>query len=188
MYELQDWAAVQRIYRDTKSIRKTAKILDMARNTVRRLLKMKTMPTYNQTIYTSCLDPYKERIIAWRCKPYEFNGTRIFKELKKLGYARSIGPVYRFLQRIDEDVGRISTRATVRIETPLGDQAQFDWSEYLVVLGCHEKKLNFPPWAVSALQITEFPTWKSYAICSSRGQSVVMLLRKVLTGILRQKM
>ena len=49
-------------------------------------------------------------------------------------------------------------------------------------------KLNFPPWAVSALQIAEFPTWKSYAICSSRGQSVVMLLRKVLTGILRQKM
>lgn len=141
MYELQDWAAVQRIYRDTKSIRKTAKILDMARNTVRRLLKMKTMPTYNRTIYTSCLDPYKERIIAWRCKPYEFNGTRIFKELKKLGYTRSIGPVYRFLQRIDEDVGRISSKATVRVETPPGDQAQFDWSEYLVVIGCHEKKV-----------------------------------------------
>lgn len=69
MYELQDWAAVQRIYRDTKSIRKTAKILDMARNTVRRLLKMKTMPTYNRTIYTSCLDPYKERIIAWSSVP-----------------------------------------------------------------------------------------------------------------------
>ena len=29
MYKLQDWAAVQRIYRETKSIRATARLLDM---------------------------------------------------------------------------------------------------------------------------------------------------------------
>lgn len=131
MYDLQDWAAVQRVYKKTKSKRKTAKILKMSRNTVRKLLEQKETPTYNRTIYRSKIDAYKEQIIEWRCEPYLFNGTRIFRELKKRGYQGSIGPVYRFLARIDEDVGdHISSKATVRHESPPGDQAQFDWSPY----------------------------------------------------------
>lgn len=30
---------------------------------------------------------------------------------------------------VDEDVGLISSKATVRIEIPPGDQARFDWPE-----------------------------------------------------------
>lgn len=42
-----------------------------------------------------------------------------------------LGPVYRLLRVINEDVeGKIASKATVRIETPPGDQAQFDWSPY----------------------------------------------------------
>lgn len=141
MYGLQDWAAVQRVYKQTHSKRETARILKLSRNTVKKLLELKEEPAYNRMIYKSCLDEYKELIIEWRCKPYEFNGTRIFKELKKKGYAGSIGPVYRFLQRVDEDVGLISSKATVRIETPPGDQAQFDWSEYSMVIGGRERKV-----------------------------------------------
>ena len=102
---------------------------------------MKKEPSYNRTVYKSCLDGYKEQIVKWRCEPYRFNGTRIFKELQKTGYTGSIGPVYRFLQRVDEDVGRISSRATVRVETPPGDQAQFDWSEYSIVVGNRERRV-----------------------------------------------
>lgn len=141
VYRLQDWAAVQRVYKQTHSKRKTAKILNISRNTVKKLLELKEEPIYNRTIYKSCLDEYKELIIEWRCEPYEFNGTRIFKELKKKGYSGSIGPVYRFLQRVDEDVGLTSSKATVRIETPPGDQAQFDWSEYSMVIGDSERKV-----------------------------------------------
>ena len=141
MYGLQDWAAVQRVYKQTHSKRETAKILKISRNTVKKLLELKEEPTYKRTVYKSCLDEYKELIIEWRCEPYEFNGTRIFKELKDKGYTGSIGPVYRFLQRVDEDVGLISSKATVRIETPPGDQAQFDWSEYSMVVGGRERKV-----------------------------------------------
>lgn len=141
MYRLQDWATVQRVYKETNSKRATARILKISRNTVKKLLEMKEEPSYNRTVYPSCLDEYKELIIEWRCKPYEFNGTRIFKELKKKGYAGSIGPVYRFLKRVDEDVGLISSKATVRVETPPGDQAQFDWSEYSMVIGERERKV-----------------------------------------------
>lgn len=141
MYKLQDWAAVQKVYKQTKSKRETAKILGMSRNTVRKLLELTEAPVYNRTSYRSCIDDYKELVIEWRCEPYRYNGTRIFRELKKKGYVGSIGPVYRFLRRIDEDVGHISSKATVRIETPLGDQAQFDWSEYSMIVGGRERKV-----------------------------------------------
>lgn len=116
MYELQDWAAIQRVYKQTGSKRETARILGISRNTVRKLLKLTKPPSYHRTDYKSSIDGYKEQIIAWRCKPYEFNGTRIYRELKSLGYEGSIGPVYRFLRKVDEDIGRISSKATVRIE------------------------------------------------------------------------
>lgn len=131
MKDLEDWATVQKVYKTTKSKRATAKILGISRNTVKKLLKQTQAPIYQRTEYNSKLDPYKEQIYDWRCEPYCFNGTRIFRELKGRGYDGSIGPVYRFLRRLDEDVGdRIHSKATTRHESPPGDQAQFDWSEY----------------------------------------------------------
>lgn len=65
---------------------------------------------------------------------YNFIGTRIFNELKKLGYTGSIGPVYRFLKTLNEEKREISKKATMRFETPLGEQAQFDWSPYKMVI------------------------------------------------------
>ena len=49
MYDLQDWAAVQRVYKQTRSKRATAKILGMSRNTVRSLLEEKEAPVYKRT-------------------------------------------------------------------------------------------------------------------------------------------
>lgn len=136
MKNLKDWAAVHKVYGKTKSKRATASILGISRNTVKRLLSMKEEPVYHRTSYSSKIDPYKEQIIEWRCEPYDFNGTRIFRELKKLGYSGSISPIYRFLKKVDEDVdGHISSKATVRHESPPGDQAQFDWTEYQVSVG-----------------------------------------------------
>lgn len=141
MKDLEDWAAVQRVYKQTGSIRKTAKILGISRNTVKKLIPMAEPPSYGRTIYHSKLDSYQEQVIEWRCEPYCFNGTRIFRELKKRGYDGSIGPVYRLLRRVDEDVGNVSSKATERVETPPGDQAQFDWSEYDAMVGSRLRKV-----------------------------------------------
>lgn len=142
MKDLEDWAAVQQVYKQTKSKRKTASILGISRNTVKKLLAMKEAPEYHRTIYKSSLDDFKEDIITWRCEPYCFNGTRIFRELKNKGYEGSIGPVYRYLRHVNEDTGgHISSKATVRHESPPGDQAQFDWSEYNVLIGSKYRKV-----------------------------------------------
>ena len=137
MKDLKDWAAVQKVYRQTHSKRKTARILGISRNTVKKLLDAREPPIYKRSIYPSLIDPYREQIIEWRCEErYQFCGTRIYEELQRIGYTGSIGPVYRFLKKIDEDTeGHISSKATVRHESPPGDQAQFDWSEYDVMLG-----------------------------------------------------
>lgn len=119
----------------TNSKRTTARLLGISRNTVKKLLDLSEPPEYQRTDYTSKIDHYKEQIIEWRCEPYLFNGTRIFRELKMRGYTGSISPIYRFLNKLDEDIGgHISKKATVRHESPLGDQAQFDWTEYEVVV------------------------------------------------------
>lgn len=142
MKELEDWAAVHRVYKQTKSKRGTARILKISKNTVKKLLELKTPPKYHRTQYSSKIEHYKERIIEWRCEPNLFNGTRIFRELKKCGYTGSIGPIYRFLNKVDEDVGgQISKKATVRHESPPGDQAQFDWSDYDVIVGNKYQKV-----------------------------------------------
>ena len=140
MKNLQDWAAVQKVYKQTRSKRQTAKILGISRNTVRKLLELKEEPSYHRMIYHSKIDPYKDKIIEWRIK--DFNGTRIFRELKAIGYEGSISPVYRFLRKVDEDdVMHINSKATVRHESPCGDQAQFDWTEYDVLIGNRIRKV-----------------------------------------------
>lgn len=142
MKDLEDWAAVHRVYKQTGSKRGTAKILGISRNTVKQLLKMREPPTYHRTHYDSIIDDFKEHILVWRCEPFNFIGTRIFREMKALGYAGSIGPIYRFLRRVDEDVGNhISKKATVRHESPPGDQAQFDWTEYDVLVESRYRKV-----------------------------------------------
>ena len=67
---MEDWAAVQRVYKQTGSKRETAKVLGIARNTVKKLLDMAQEPVYKRSIYPSKIDPFKEQIIEWRCAPY----------------------------------------------------------------------------------------------------------------------
>ncbi len=133
MKNLKQWAAVQELHKRKVPILRISKQLGMSRNTVKRLIKLKEEPKYTRTSYPSKVDKYMEQIIIWRTSPeFDFNGTRIFEELKQRGYDGSINPIYRALKKIDEKKVAIARNATERIETPPGDQAQFDWSEYKV--------------------------------------------------------
>ena len=107
----------------------------MSRNTVRKLIRLKEEPKYSRNHYETKVDKYKDDINMWYLDPlYNFNRTRIFRELTKKGYTGSIGPVYRYLNTLKEERIKISSKATIRIETLFGDQAQFDWSPYKVII------------------------------------------------------
>lgn len=132
---MQDWIAVKKLYKNGVKKLQIAKQLHMSKNTVKKLIKANKEPRYNRDNYSSKIDPYQELIREWYQSPeYNYIGTRIFRELKKIGYTGSISPVYRFLKKLDEEKHKISPKATMRIETPPGEQAQFDWSEYDVVV------------------------------------------------------
>ncbi|WP_352419794.1 IS21 family transposase [Proteiniborus sp.] len=135
MKNLREWAAVQELHKRKVPILRIAKQLKMSRNTVKKLIKLKEEPKYTRNHYPSKIESYMNQILIWRTSPeYDFNGTRIFRELVRRGYDGSINPIYRALKKIDEEKTEISRDATVRIETPPGDQAQYDWSEYQVVV------------------------------------------------------
>ncbi|PXV88419.1 transposase [Lachnotalea glycerini] len=142
MKDLQDWAAVQKLRKKNKKVAVIAKELGMSRTTVYKLLTMDEEPIYSRIVYLCKVDFYAEQIIEWRFNPdYDFNGTRIFRELKKLGYKGSITPVYTFLNRISETSYSGNRKATMRIETPVGDQAQFDWSPYEMWIGTRKREV-----------------------------------------------
>lgn len=136
MKDLQDWAAVQKLKKQNMNISEISKALGMSRTTVYKLLTLDEEPVYKRVNYPSKVKQYEEQIIEWRINPeFDFNGTRIFRELKKIGYKGSISPVYSFLKKLNENTSIISKKATVRFETPVGDQAQFDWTEYEMWIG-----------------------------------------------------
>lgn len=57
----------------------------------------------------------------------ELSGTRLCEEITAMGFTGSVSAVRRFLQTIEK--AEISPKATVRFETPPGEQSQVDWAE-----------------------------------------------------------
>ena len=135
MRDVQDWISVKRLYKNGVSKQRIGKELHMARNTVKRLIKTNQEPQYTRAVYTSKIDSYQDLIRDWYLNTqYAYIGTRILKELQNIGYTGSISPVYRFLKKLNGEKYLISPKATDRVETPPGDQAQFDWAEYNMVI------------------------------------------------------
>lgn len=131
--DVREWITVHELYRKGVSIREISRQLKMSRNTVRRLLRSREQPKYSREHYQTIIDDYKDLIEQWYLNPeYNYIGTRIYRELIKLGYAGSKGPIYRYLATLKEEKKEALKKATVRFETPPGDQAQFDWSPYKV--------------------------------------------------------
>jgi transposase len=140
--DMQDWYAVKKLEKEGVTIREISRQLNMARNTVKKLMKLKKPPVYQRDEYPTKIDPYKALIRNWYLNPdLDFKGSRIYKELQKKGYKGSPNPMYRYLQTLRPEKVSILKKATVRFETPLGDQAQFDWSEYKVYLGERKEKV-----------------------------------------------
>lgn len=136
MKDVKDWITIKRMYERGIPIRQIARELKISRNTVKRLIKVDEEPKYKKRMYETKIDPYIEEIRMWYLDPsYNFIGTRIYRELVKRNYRGSISPIYRYLSTLKDEKVNIPLKATKRIETPLGDQAQFDWAHYSMNIG-----------------------------------------------------
>lgn len=135
MRDVQDWITAKRLFKRGVKIKQIAKQLKMSKNTVKALLQRETEPTYERKVNVSKIDPFKEQVNTWFLSPeYDFIGTRIYKELINIGYTGSISPLYRYLKTLKDEKREVPKKATVRIETPPGDQAQFDNMQKQLIL------------------------------------------------------
>jgi transposase len=131
--DVHDWININRLHKKGVKIKQIARQLKISKNTVKRLLGKKDEPKYKRSVYKTKIDSYKEQVKVWFVEN-DFIATRIFNELQTIGYKGSINPLYRYLKTLKSKKDEISKKATDRIETPPGEQAQFDWSPYIMVI------------------------------------------------------
>lgn len=100
--------------------------LGVDRKTVDRALAEEKTKEYQRCPAVSKLDPYKEHIEE-RLAKYDLTATKLFQEIKELGYTGSYDTVKRYVREIRPPR---SKEAFVRFETEPGEQAQVDWSSF----------------------------------------------------------
>lgn len=123
--------------RQGHSIRTIARLSGHSRNTVRRILAQGAKVPKKRG-RRSKLEPFKD-YLQTRYLETGLSGTRLFQEIQTMGYEGAIDTVQRFLQKLNEPQ-KAFAKATVRFETPPGEQAQVDWAEVGYYLDEHKEK------------------------------------------------
>ena len=61
----------------------------------------------------------------------KYIATRIYRELLSLGYSGGIAQIRRYIRKWKQD-SKKAARVTTRVETDPGQQAQYDWKEWML--------------------------------------------------------
>ncbi|MGP8330108.1 MAG: hypothetical protein ACT6FF_07305 [Methanosarcinaceae archaeon] len=110
--------------------RAIAKELDLSRNTVKNALRSDDPPAYKRKTYTNPeLKPFQEYIIE-QYFVKKLKGSRVLNDLRSKGCKVSSSAFYRYIQQYKT----VFTRTYMRYETKPGEQGQFDWSPYTVMI------------------------------------------------------
>lgn len=131
---MEAWTSIRYLHTQGLSQRAIARELGVSRNTIARALASDSPPKYARRKHpvNPDLAPFEEQIREMLFDK-KFRGSRILRELQKLGFEGSKSALYRYLEKLRED--QASARASMRFETPPGEQGQFDWSPYTIPLG-----------------------------------------------------
>lgn len=133
MISLEEWTTIKYLKAQGLGTRMIARQLGISRNKVRRALGWNRQPKYERTPRTnSRLDPLGDTVRRMLVVDH-FIGSRILKEVQKIGYMGSKTAFYDYLRKIKAEEG--NSKACIRYETPPGQQAQYDWSPYTIPIG-----------------------------------------------------
>ncbi|MGP8319408.1 MAG: IS21 family transposase [Methanosarcinaceae archaeon] len=129
---MEDWITIRNIKKRNPNMgtRAIAKQLDLSRNTVKNALRSNNPPAYKRKEYTNPeLKPFQEYIIE-QYFIKKLKGSRVLNDLRSKGCKVSSSAFYRYIQQYKT----VFTRAYMRYETKPGEQGQFDWSPYTVII------------------------------------------------------
>ena len=129
---MEDWVTIKNLKSKNPDMgsRSIAKLLGLSRNTVKHALKSERGPVYLRKVKVNPdITPFESLIdeLYWRKK---FKGSRILNEIRSKGFRGSQSAFYRYLSKIKA----ASNRYYTPYETEPGEQAQFDWSPYTVLI------------------------------------------------------
>lgn len=141
LLSLDKWANIRALHGLGHSIRKIARDLDIDRNTVRKAIRASGPPQYVRiSEKPTKISPYLD-YIKNRAPLVGFNATRIFEEIRRMGYDGGYSSVRDTIRPLRDDHQAIIA-ATMRFETPPGKQAQVDWGSCLMDIEGKPKRVH----------------------------------------------
>jgi transposase len=128
MLKVDEWMDVHLLKKQGYSRRQIAKLTGHGRNTVKKMLEMEAEQAQTRTYKkrASKLDEFKPYLKA-RYEEFGLSAVRLKEEIRPMGYSGSIDLVQRYLKTL-KPLKVAVEKATVRFETPPGEQAQADWA------------------------------------------------------------
>ncbi len=131
-------------HREKKSVREIAKATSLARNTVRKYLRLGKAepPQYRRPAVPTKLAPYVEQLEQWlradarRPKKERRSAKALLEQLKAAGYCGGYSRLTDYIRAWRLAQGSAATGdAYVPLSFELGEAFQFDWSEEPLVIG-----------------------------------------------------
>lgn len=126
MLTMEEWMNIKELYRQGVSIREIARQTGRSRNTITKIVQQKAPQPFQKTPRKSLLEPYKA-YLKERYQNFGLSSVRLLEEIQAQGYTGSLDVLQRYIKQIKQEQ-IVSAKATLRFETPPGQQAQADWA------------------------------------------------------------
>jgi transposase len=126
MLTVEEWMDVKQLAHQGHSARAIARITGYSRNTVAKRLGQTAPAPFPKPQRPSKLDPYKP-YLQQRHQECPLSAVRLLEEVRPMGYAGGLCVLRRYLSGLQTQ-RRAQAQATVRFETPPGQQAPVDWA------------------------------------------------------------
>jgi len=129
MVREERWKEIHRLHdQDGLPIAEIARRLDLDRKTVRRCLSQRAWRPYRRAPRSDTLLAAHREYVQARAPQVRYSAQILFQELRQRGYEGSYETVKRFVQPL-RAAESLAERASVRFETPPGQQSQIDWGQ-----------------------------------------------------------
>jgi transposase len=129
MLTLEHFMNIHLLRTEGHSIREISRLTGSSRNTVRKILKQRSPQSAKKRIRSTRILSSFEDYLQLRFTEHRLSAVRLNQEIRTMGYRGSVDTVRSFLRGLKVQQGAISSKLTVRYETPPGRQAQCDWAE-----------------------------------------------------------
>jgi transposase len=129
---MEDWLTIRNLKskNEDMSDRAIGRLLHISKNTVKAAIESDEAPQYQrQAIINPDIEPFKDYIYE-KLIVKNLLGSRVLSDIRSKGFKGSKSAFYRYIAKLEPN----EKRTFHPYETEPGEQAQFDWSPYTVVI------------------------------------------------------